>query len=61
MRRSKHHFFHGAVEFLAARSGHIGFRGLRRQDRLLGAAHAVEHRRVAAQVAVHADAEVDFQ
>ncbi len=61
MRRPKNHLFHGNVEFCAARSGHIGFRGLPGQDRLLGSTHAGEHGRVAAQVAVHAYAEVDLR
>jgi len=61
MRRPKNHFFHGGVEFLTARRGHVGFRGLRRQDRLLGSTHASEHRRIAAQVAVYAHAEVDLR
>src|ERR1700676_990000 len=61
MRRTQNHFFDGAIEFLAPRSGHVGFRGLRRQHRLLGAAHAGQHRCIAGQVAVHAHTEVDLQ
>ncbi len=50
----------GGVVFLAARSRHIGLGRLRRKHQLLGAAHALEHRRVAARIPVDADAEVDL-
>ena len=60
MRGAKHHLFDSAVEFLSAGGGHVGFRGLGREHDLLGAAHALEYRGVAAQVAIHTDAEIDF-
>jgi hypothetical protein len=41
--------------------GHVGFRGLRRQDLLFGSAHAGEHRRIAGEIAIHADAEIDLR
>ena len=61
MRLAKNQFLHGRVEFLATRGAYVGFGRLHRQDLLLGAPHAVEHRGVAGQVAVYPHTQVDFR
>ena len=60
MRGAENHRLDGAVEFLTAGGGHVGFRGLGCEHDLFGAAHALEYRRVAAQVAIDPDTEIDF-
>src|SRR5271169_747610 len=60
MRGTENHLFDGAVEFLSAGGGHVGFCGLGREDDLLGAAHALEYGGVAAEVAIDPDTEIDF-
>jgi hypothetical protein len=60
MRGTENHLFDGAVEFLSAGGGHVGFRGLGHEDDLLGAAHAFEYGGVAAEVAIDPDTEIDF-
>ncbi len=60
MRGAQHQGLDGGVVFLAPRSRHVGFGRLPCKHQLLGAAHAVEHRRVAAGIPVDADAQVDF-
>ena len=57
---SEHQLLHGLVEFRAAGGRHVGFGRLRLEHDLLRAADGLEDRRVAAQIAKDADAEVDF-
>ena len=60
MRAAEHQLFRSAVEFLAAGGGYVGFRRLRGEHDPLRTANTLEHRGVAARVAVDSDPEIDF-
>ena len=58
--RAQHQFGDRVIEFAAASRRDIGLGGLAREHGALGAAHAFEHRRVAAEIAEHPDPEIDL-